>query len=68
MGEQRIHEGNMLALIFLLLCVVILLAVAGRIWIDPSPLGSSAIDPVATDNPGESGTHKIVSDGGGPVA
>ena len=36
MGAQRIQEVTMFALLFLLLGVVVLLAAAGSIWIDPT--------------------------------
>ncbi len=36
MGEQRIKEVTMLALIFLLIGVVFLLVAAGSIWMDPN--------------------------------
>ena len=61
MGEQRISEVNMLALIFLLLSVVILLAAAGRIWIDATPLDSRGTDSAVADSPGEAATLKKIS-------
>lgn len=53
----------MLALIFLLLGVMILLVVAGRIWINPSPLGSNAVDSTATDSPGGPAALNHISEG-----
>lgn len=44
MGEQRIREVTMVALIFLLLGVVFLLLAAGRIWIDATPSKPQTID------------------------
>ena len=63
MGEQRIQEVNMVALIFLLLGIVLLLAAAGRIWIDPTPLDSQSIDSAVTSNPGEPATLNHMSEG-----
>lgn len=50
MGEQRIREVTMFTLLFLLLGVIILLAAAGRIWIDATPVDSQAIDSAAANN------------------
>jgi hypothetical protein len=50
MGEQRMREVTMVALIFLLLGVIILLVAAGRIWIDATPIDSSPISAAAADN------------------
>jgi hypothetical protein len=63
MGEQRIQEVNMVALIFLLLGIVFLLAAAGRIWIDATPLDSQSIDSAVTNNPGEPATLNHMSEG-----
>lgn len=53
MGEPRIQEVTMLALLFLLLGIVILLAAAGRIWIDAPPVDSSTIDSPAASSSGK---------------
>lgn len=63
MGEQRIREVNMVALIFLLLGVIILLVAAGRIWIDATPLDSSTINAAAADNGSEAVTVDHLSKG-----
>lgn len=52
MGEQRIQEVTMFALLFLLLGVLFLLAAAGRIWIDATPADSPTIDSAAGGSPG----------------
>jgi hypothetical protein len=44
MGEQSIWEVTMVALLFLLLCVIFLIAAAGRIWLDATPVGSPTIE------------------------
>ncbi len=44
----------MFALLFLFLGVLFLLAAAGRIWIDATPVDSPTIDSAAADNAGES--------------
>ncbi|NGZ04479.1 MAG: hypothetical protein CV090_15665, partial [Nitrospira sp. WS238] len=62
-GRTAIDEVTMLALIFLLLGVVILLVVAGRIWINPTPLGARTIESAATDRLGEPGTLNNLSEG-----
>ena len=49
MGAQRIQEVTMFALLFLLLGIVFLLAAAGRIWIDPAPVGSPVVDSAVSD-------------------
>ena len=54
MGEQRIREVTMFALLFLLLGVVVLLAAAGRIWIDAAPLDAPTIDSGVRNNHDES--------------
>jgi hypothetical protein len=43
----------MFALLFLVFGVLILLAIAGGIWIDASPIGSRTIT-TAAENPGKS--------------
>lgn len=53
----------MLALIFLLLGVVFLLAAAGRIWIDAPRLNSQTIDSAAANTADKSATLKKISDG-----
>lgn len=53
----------MFALIFLLLGVVILLVVAGRIWISPGSLSSSSVDSTAMDCPGEPAALNNLSEG-----
>ena len=53
MGEQRTSEVTMFALLFfLLLGVIILLAAAGRIWIDAPP-PSGTVDSATANNPGD---------------
>jgi hypothetical protein len=52
----------MFALLFLLLGIVILLAAAGRIWIDPTPSGSRIVDSTATNSPGESVPLRHISE------
>lgn len=68
MGEQRIREVTMFALLFLLLGVIVLLAAVGRIWIDPTPLNSQTIDSVAANSPGEPVTLNNISEGKDSVA
>ena len=68
MGEQRILEVTMFALIFLLLGIVFLLAAAGRIWIDATPVDSPAIDATATDNGSDSDKIKKMSTDGDTLA
>lgn len=68
MGEQRIQEVTMFALLFLLLGVLFLLAAAGRIWIDATPVDSRTIDATATDNGSDSATMKKISPGGDTLA
>lgn len=68
MGAWRIQEVNMLALVILLLSVVILLAVAGRIWIGATPLDSRETDSAAVNDSGETVTRSKLSGGGGPVS
>ena len=54
MGEQRTSEVTMFALIFfLVLGVIVLLAAAGRIWVDATPSHSSNIDSAAANNVGD---------------
>ena len=53
MGEQRTSEATMFAIIiFLVLGVIVLLAAAGRIWLDATPSDSSNIDSAAANNVG----------------
>ena len=62
MGEQRTQEVTMFALLFfLVLGVVVLLAAAGRIWIDPTP-SHSRIDSAAENGLGESVTLSQISE------
>ena len=61
MGETRIQEVTMFALLFLLLGIVVLLAAAGRIWIDPTPSDSRIVDSTAAHSPGESVTLRQIS-------
>ncbi len=63
MGAQRIQEVTMFALLFLLLGVIVLLAAAGRIWIDAAPLDSPTIDSGVRNNHGESLTLDSTSTG-----
>jgi hypothetical protein len=63
MGEQRIRGANMVALIFLLIGVIMLLATAGRIWIDPTPLDIATIDSAAANSGDEPATFSSISDG-----
>ena len=63
MEEQRIQEVNMVALIFLLLGIVLLLAAAGRIWIDATPLDSSSIESTVPSSTGEPVTLSHLSEG-----
>lgn len=63
MGAQRIQEVTMFALLFLLLGVVVLLAAAGRIWIDAAPVDSHTIDSPAANSPGEPVTLNDMSAG-----
>ena len=63
MGEQRISEVTMLTLFFLLLGVLFLLAAAGRIWIDATPVDSPTIDSAAAHINGESGALDRLSEG-----
>ena len=58
MGAQRIQEAIMFALLFLLIGVIILLAAAGIIWIDTTPVDSPAIDSAGANNPGEPATSE----------
>lgn len=58
----------MLALIFLLLGVMILLVVAGRIWICPDSLGSRTVDSRVTDGSGGPAALNHMSEGKDPVA
>lgn len=51
----------MLVLLFLLLGVVVLLAAAGRIWMNPRPLRSRATDSEGMDRRGESRALKEIS-------
>ena len=53
MGEQRIREVTMVALLFLLLGVIILLVAAGRIWIDATPSDMPTIDSGPVNSPGK---------------
>ncbi len=53
----------MVALIFLLLGIVFLLAAAGRIWIDATPVDSQTIDSAAANNPGEPVTLNHMAEG-----
>ena len=54
MGAQRTPEVTMFALLFfLLLGVVVLLAAAGRIWVDAPPLDLQAIDGARVTHPTE---------------
>jgi hypothetical protein len=62
MGEQRIREVTMVALIFLLLGVIILLVAAGRIWIDATPIDSSTIDAAAANSSSEAVTMARLSE------
>jgi hypothetical protein len=63
MGEQRMREVTMVALIFLLLGVIILLVAAGRIWIDATPLDSSIINAAAANRFGKPVTLIHMSQG-----
>jgi hypothetical protein len=56
MGAQRIQEVTMFALLFLLLGILLLLAAAGRIWIDPAPVDSPVIDSAVSNSSSESVT------------
>lgn len=62
MGEPRIQEVTMLALLFLLLGIVFLLAAAGRIWIDAPPVDSPTVDSAAAQTNGGSGAQARLSD------
>jgi hypothetical protein len=62
MGEQRMREVTMVALIFLLLGVIILLVAAGRIWIDATPIDSSTINAAAANNSSEAVTMDRLSE------
>ncbi|MBV6470127.1 MAG: hypothetical protein NBKEAIPA_02040 [Nitrospirae bacterium] len=53
MGESRTREVHMVALILLLLGMVILLAAAGRIWIDPGSLKLNLRDTETRHLPGQ---------------
>ena len=55
MGEPRIQEATMFALLFLLLFgICLLLAAAGRIWIDATPVDLPKIDSAAANHGSES--------------
>lgn len=53
MGAQRIQEDTMFALLFLLVGVIFLLAAAGRIWLDSTPLDSPIVDSNAAHGSGD---------------
>lgn len=61
MGETRIQGVTMFALLFLLLGIVVLLAAAGRIWIDPTPSDSRIVDSTAANSSRESGASRNIS-------
>ncbi|MEP7152931.1 MAG: hypothetical protein ABI856_14570, partial [Nitrospira sp.] len=63
MGETRIQEVTMFALLFLLIGVVVLLAAAGRIWIDPPPSDSRIVDSTTANSPGKSVTLRHMPGG-----
>lgn len=63
MGEQRIQEVTMFALLFLLLGIVFLLAAVGRIWINPASLDSRVSDSAAANNPDESVRLNHIAEG-----
>lgn len=65
MGEPRIQEVTMLALLFLLLGVLFLLIAAGRIWIDSTPVDSPTTDSAAEHTNGEAGARARLSDSNG---
>ena len=68
MGAQRIQEVTMFALLFLLLGVLVLLAAAGRIWVDATPVDSRTIDAVPANSPGKPVTLNNMSEGNDSVA
>ena len=53
MGAPRIQEDTMFALLFLLIGVIFLLAAAGRIWLDATPLDSPVADSNAAHSSGD---------------
>ena len=62
MGEQRTSEATMFALsFFLLLGVIVLLAAAGRIWIDAPSSDSRIVDSATANSPGASITIPHIS-------
>lgn len=54
------QEANMVALIFLLLGVMILLAAAGRVWVNATPGTLKESNSPATDNPGTAEPRRTV--------
>ena len=62
MGEQRTSEVTMFALLFfLLLGVVVLIAAAGRIWIDAPSSDSRIVDSATANSPVASVTIRHIS-------
>ena len=61
MGETRIQEVTMFTILFLLLGIVVLLAAAGRIWINATPIDSPVVDSAVSNSPGESVTLRQIS-------
>lgn len=64
-GERRIQEVTMVALIFLLLGVVFLLVAVGRIWVVAKPISSQAINSSDSSNPREPVAMSGVKDAAG---